>query len=95
MSDSSVIQNAFQRLFPLHGITLILHPTEINLLRGAIENAEGEAAVQCVWRKASGPVSWIQHGECFVAPLLLSLLMADGVTLYTSPGFLVPRFRRL
>lgn len=67
----------------------------MNLLLGEIENAEGEAAVQFMQLKASSPASWIRHTKCFVAPLLPGLAMADRMTLYMSPGFLVPQFHHL
>lgn len=68
----------------------------MNLLLGAIENAEGEAAVEYVRLKRPVPPA----GSNTVSGLWLlcagarlpSLPMADGVTLYVSPGFLVPRF---
>lgn len=41
----------------------------MNLIQEAIENAEGGAAVQCVWLKASSPVSWLDPTQCFVSPL--------------------------
>lgn len=58
----------------------------MNLLGSAVEDAEGEAAVQYV--QLEGPVLRVESNTTFCGSCAPE--SANGVTLYMSPGFLVP-----